>query len=67
MIYSKSKWFSKDWKEMFIILCEVGLILFEKPGDMVPTLFIPIVDALVIKNPKIADTQRPHMFKVISL
>jgi len=52
---------------MFIILCEVGLILFEKPGDMVPTLFIPIVDALVIKNPKIADTQRPHMFKVISL
>lgn len=49
-IFSK-KWFSKDWSEIFVILCEVGLILFKKAGELEPLLFIPIVDALVIKHP----------------
>jgi hypothetical protein len=31
-LYEK-KWVTKEWKELFVILCEVGLILFENPGD----------------------------------
>jgi hypothetical protein len=31
---------------------------------MEPLLFVPIVDALVIKNPKIADKYKANMFKV---
>jgi serine/threonine-protein phosphatase PP1 catalytic subunit len=47
-----------------VILCEVGLILFKKAGELEPVLFIPIVEALVIKNPIDSEKQRPYMFKV---
>lgn len=60
--YSKKRLFSKDWQEVFVVLCEVGLILFEKPGELKPLLFVPIADAMVIKNPKNVD--KPNAFKI---
>lgn len=39
------------------MLTNVGLILFKKPGDLEPILFVSIVDAIVIKNP-IYDTAK---------
>ena len=48
-------WSSKEWKEVFVMLCDVGLIIFKKPGDLEPLFFVPIVDALVIKNPKLVE------------
>lgn len=50
---------------MFVILCDVGLILFKKYGDFEPILFVPVADALVIKNPKQVKEQKPNMFKVL--
>lgn len=47
------------------MLCDVGLILFKKPGDLEPLLFVPIVDALVIKNPKSVEKSKPNMIKVL--
>jgi hypothetical protein len=58
------KWLSKDWQEVFVILCDVGLILFKKYGDFEPILFVPVADSLVIKNPKQIKEQKPNMFKV---
>lgn len=42
---------SERWKEVFVILTNVGLILFKKPGDFEPILFVSLVDAIVIKDP----------------
>lgn len=44
------------------MLCEVGLIVFEKPGDLRPELFVPIADALIIKNPR--NVERANVFKI---
>ncbi|KAL4512495.1 hypothetical protein ABPG72_020332 [Tetrahymena utriculariae] len=43
--------FSEPWKEYFFVLSNIGLVSFAKPGDSKPLLFIPINDALVIKDP----------------
>ena len=57
-------WSSKEWKEVFVMLCDVGLIIFKKPGDLEPLFFVPIVDALVIKNPKLVEKGKTNMIKV---
>lgn len=43
--------FSEPWKEFFFVLSNIGLLSFAKPGDSKPQLFIPINEALVIKDP----------------
>ena len=47
------------------MLCDVGLILFKKPGDIEPILFVPVVDALIIKDPKSIEKPKQFMMKVI--
>jgi serine/threonine-protein phosphatase PP1 catalytic subunit len=63
-MFSK-KWIGKEWQDVFVLLCDVGLILFKKLGDLEPLLFVPLAEALVIKNPKAVDRQRPNMIKVV--
>ncbi|CAD8088141.1 unnamed protein product [Paramecium primaurelia] len=59
----KKKMFQGDWQEVFVILTNVGLVLFKKPGDAEPILFISFVDAVVIKNP-LFDTTKQHTLKI---
>ncbi|CAD8186089.1 unnamed protein product [Paramecium pentaurelia] len=54
---------SERWKEVFVILTNVGLILFKKPGDFEPILFVSLVDAIVIKDP-IIQTHQQNLLKV---
>ncbi|CAK65364.1 unnamed protein product (macronuclear) [Paramecium tetraurelia] len=54
---------SERWKEVFVILTNVGLILFKKPGDFEPILFVSLVDAIVIKDP-IFQTHQHHLLKI---
>lgn len=49
---------------MFVMLCDIGMILFKKPGDLEPILFVPVIDALVIKNPKGIEKAKQFMIKV---
>lgn len=39
-------------------------MIFKKPGEIEPLLFISLVDALVIKNP-ITEHNKPHILKVV--
>ncbi|CAD8103952.1 unnamed protein product [Paramecium sonneborni] len=60
----KSNFLIQDnWKEIFVILTNVGLILFKKPGDFQPILFISLVDAIVIKDP-ILETNKKNLLKI---
>ncbi|KAM3139542.1 hypothetical protein pb186bvf_008378 [Paramecium bursaria] len=53
----------KDWQEVFVLLTNVGLIIFKKPGDMEPILFVSIVEAMVIKNP-LTEHNKQFIFKI---
>lgn len=50
--FHTKKLVGRDWHEVFVVLCDVGLLLFKKFGDFEPIHFVPIADALVIKNPR---------------
>ena len=62
-MYNKKLLF-KDWQEVFILLTNVGLIIFKKPGEMTPLLFVSIVEAMVVKNPIGSEVHKEFMFKV---
>ncbi|CAD8108952.1 unnamed protein product [Paramecium sonneborni] len=59
----KKKMFQGDWQEVFVILTNVGLVLFKKPGDAEPILFISFVEAIVIKNPSF-ETSKQYIIKI---
>ena len=50
MMYNKG-WIGGKWTEVFVVLSDIGLIILKKAGEFEPLLFIPFIDALVIKNP----------------
>lgn len=43
--------FTTVWVEVFALLADVGLILFRQAGEQQPIAFIPIADAMVVKQP----------------
>lgn len=57
--------FSDSWKENFFVLADIGLIAFDsfdKPTDSKPLLFIPVCEALTLKDPSGVD--KPFVIKI---
>ncbi len=40
-----------QWKDKFIVLSQVGILVFDKPGNSKPSLFISLAGAILIHNP----------------
>lgn len=61
----KKRTFKSQWEEKFVILSQIGLIVFSEPGLNEPELFVPIGGELtnVIRNPK--GESVPYCLKIL--
>ena len=51
-MYQQGGFLSSDsWKEVFLVLSNIGLLVFNEPAQMQPLNFIPIPGANIIMNP----------------
>ena len=63
--WGKKAWrLSGEWMEKFFILCNIGIIIFDKPDSLSPTGFIPIIGSAVLGDPKHL-FEKENVFKII--
>lgn len=58
--------FKDPWKEVFLVLDKIGLLLFEESGSMHPILFIPISGMNICINPQINGIDKKFIIKIFS-
>lgn len=57
-------WRGLVWEENFFLLTNVGLLVFEKPGENKLKNFIPTLGAHIIKDPK-HPYEKKHVLKIM--
>lgn len=63
--WGKKAWrLSGEWLEKFFILCNIGIIVFDKPDSLSPTGFIPVIGSAVLDDPKHL-FEKENVFKLV--